>query len=145
MICPICNLDRDIGRFSHGPNRPSGKICNSCRRKKEKKSVGNFMMRLYEIKRRSKIFNIPFNLTKEHIEEIWTGKCAISGKELDFDSRDPEHCPQLDKIVPEIGYVMGNVCWLSAKYNRLKSNMNSEDARLIMIWLANLEKQRSSK
>lgn len=82
--------------------------------------------------------SIPFNLTPEHLEEIWTGVCPISGATLDFNSLSQIgdiQKPQLDRIVPSQGYTIGNVIWLSSRANRLKSDITIEEAKQILSFL----------
>ena len=65
---------------------------------------------------RARLKNIPFNLTIGHIESIATDECpvfkmpfvwGVSGRGHGK-SRGP-NAPSLDRIIPELGYVEGNV------------------------------------
>ena len=125
MSCKICKEDK----------KTNGKgICDACRCKVYRRE-NFFKDRLYLVKKRADKNNIPFNLTTEYIKSIWTGICGISGHRLNMDDYTSEDAPQLDKIIPSKGYIIGNVCWLSAKYNRLKSDLELSDAELITEWL----------
>lgn len=55
------------------------------------------------------------------------------GKQID-------NSPNLDRIVPEKGYVPGNVRVISAKANRIKSNATAEELKLVWEDLQKLEK-----
>ena len=35
--------------------------------------------------------------------------------------------PELDRIIPEKGYVKGNVAWISGKANRIKSDYTKQE------------------
>ena len=43
--------------------------------------------------------------------------------------------PTLDKIIPELGYVRGNIAIISLKANRMKSNGTAAEHRLIADWI----------
>ena len=82
---------------------------------------------------------VPFNLTAQHLEDIWTGVCPALGIPLDINA--PKHArghAQLDRIVPELGYVEGNVAWLSERANRIKDNATTSDLEGILKWLKSL-------
>lgn len=148
MVCGCCNIDKPESsfrkRFRKDGSFSIGKICFGCSNKQYRQN-NFFINRLSVVKRRAISTGVPFNLTKEDIVKIWTGKCAISGKILSYETNDYDTSPQLDRIIPEFGYVVGNVCWLSAHYNRLKSDLNIEDAKLILEWLIKQEELKNEK
>jgi hypothetical protein len=43
--------------------------------------------------------------------------------------------PSLDRLIPEKGYVPGNISVISNKANRIKSNASPEDLRRVHAWL----------
>lgn len=47
-----------------------------------------------------------------------------------LDSLNPK--PSLDKIIPKLGYVKGNVWVVSNKANRIKSNATIEELELLV-------------
>lgn len=68
-------------------------------------------------KNRAKDKNLPFNLTFEYLKTLYTlneGRCAITKRILDFNSYgkygqvNPD-APSVDRIVPEKGYIEGNI------------------------------------
>lgn len=59
---------------------------------------------------------VPFNLTTEYLEELYKaqgGRCIISGKEFQLIKGKSPNGPSLDRIIPELGYVAGNVRWVT--------------------------------
>ena len=67
-------------------------------------------------KNRAQEKSVSFNLTHEHLVELWNenlGCCAVTGRE--FDLTQPTkysvniNAPSLDRIIPSQGYVVGNV------------------------------------
>jgi len=69
---------------------------------------------------------IPFNL--ESIEDIpYVTHCPVFGVELVMGSgKNHKWSPSMDKIVPELGYVKGNIIVVSHFANSIKSNATPE-------------------
>jgi uncharacterized protein YejL (UPF0352 family) len=44
--------------------------------------------------------------------------------------------PQLDRLVPELGYVVGNVAVISRLANTIKSNATPQQIRAVADWFA---------
>ena len=90
-------------------------------------------------KQRAKKKNIQFNLTKEYLESIWPkdGKCPISGIILDlYSNKHNVNSPTIDRIIPEIGYLPGNVAIISRQMNTIKQNITDPNVfRKLADWL----------
>jgi hypothetical protein len=77
-------------------------------------------------KHRAKKLNLPFNITTDdiHIPE----RCPIFGTILQVAvGRHKDASPALDRIVPEKGYVKGNVIVISHRANVLKRDASLEE------------------
>lgn len=74
---------------------------------------------------------VPFNLTVEDLPDI-PERCPVLGIPL---SVSPVGCddysPSLDRISAEMGYVPGNLIWVSNRVNRLKSDSHWKELELI--------------
>lgn len=93
---------------------------------------------LTKAKKRAKARNIPFNLTKQDI--FVPEFCPALGIPLKVnDGKLGDSSPTLDRLIPELGYVVGNVCVISAKANRIKNNSSFEEMRKIAAWMAERE------
>jgi hypothetical protein len=96
-------------------------------------------------KRRAKKKGFSFDLTVEHLEEIWTGVCPILCEAIQVraakGSINKRNRASLDRIDNSKGYVIGNVQWLSWQANTMKSNGSLEDMIKIGEWA---QKQLSS-
>lgn len=85
-------------------------------------------------KRRALLKGIPFDIdyTDIHIPEY----CPLLGiklnKHIGEGGRIFDDSPSLDKIVPELGYIKGNVWVISDRANRIKSNASLEELQLIV-------------
>ena len=66
--------------------------------------------------------NLPFNIDESDI--FIPEFCPLIGIKLERGSKIHNSSPTLDKIIPELGYVKGNVWVISWKANRLKSNLD---------------------
>lgn len=80
---------------------------------------------------------LPFDLEVADIEV--PEKCPVFGVPMEraTGSRGAgDSSPTLDKIIPELGYVKGNVAVISWKANRLKSNGTLDDFRALTRWLS---------
>lgn len=74
---------------------------------------------------RAKRENVPHGITS--ITNA-PSHCPILGIALCYtNSRIQDNSPTLDKVAPELGYVPGNVCVISWRANRMKSNGTIEE------------------
>ena len=97
---------------------------------------------LTKAKKRAKANNLPFNLTKDDIDV--PEFCPALGIILKVNDGKLGDCsPTLDRLIPELGYVVGNICVISAKANRIKNNSSFEEMRKIAAWMA--EREQNAK
>ncbi len=92
----------------------------------------------YEAKRRAKASGVPFSLQKGDVEAVWPADnlCPILGIELCFGTESGhDNSPSLDRLVPELGYVPGNVTVMSARANRIKDVGTAHEHRMIAEWM----------
>lgn len=78
--------------------------------------------------------DIPSDLTVEYLLNLYheqNGNCYYTGRKLLI---EPEHEPaklpfetiSLDRLIPEMGYVQGNVVWCCVAINRMKNDVPKE-------------------
>lgn len=94
----------------------------------------------YSAKCRSKRNGIVFEITKNDVYELYPidGKCPILGIDLSPSvSTTQDSSPSLDRIIPELGYVKGNIVIISHRANRIKNNSTLEDLKKIVCFLEN--------
>ena len=71
---------------------------------------------------------IKFNITREYLESIVTTHCPVFGIEFDWKQyklgkrKTAPNAPELDRIVAEDGYVIGNVVFICGEANRIKQH-----------------------
>lgn len=81
---------------------------------------------LARAKRRAEDLSLPFDLTKDDVP--LTTHCPVFG--FAFEPGRGKVCmttPTLDRIIPELGYVKGNVIVVSFKANLIKSSATPEE------------------
>lgn len=85
--------------------------------------IGDMLSRA---KNRSEEKNVPFNITKEDIAFVEI--CPLLNIPLNWEGgpRD-KNTPSLDRVIPELGYVKGNVRIISNLANMMKSYASAQE------------------
>ena len=85
--------------------------------------IGDMLSRA---KNRSEEKNVPFNITKEDI--IFVEICPLLNIPLNWEGgpRD-KNTPSLDRVIPELGYIKGNVRIISNLANMMKSYASAQE------------------
>jgi len=82
---------------------------------------------------RAKRDNVPFDLVLEDLVAIAVDECPIFhtkfvwGTSLLGKGNTRPDSPTLDRILPELGYIKGNVAFLSYRDNRIKDKGNMQE------------------
>jgi hypothetical protein len=80
--------------------------------------------------------NIPFNIEISDI--VIPATCPVLGVPL-WINRDKHgatpNSPTLDRLIPRLGYVKGNVCVISHRANVIKSDASAAELRRVASWL----------
>ena len=90
---------------------------------------------------RAKRLNLPFSITLKYLRAIAEDKCPVFHTPFEWGKsglgcgKFKENGPQLDRIEPELGYVEGNVAFISHRANRLKDNGTMQDHYDIADWI----------
>jgi hypothetical protein len=85
-------------------------------------------------KQRAKRFNLPFNLKPSDI--IIPKRCPVLGIELKkADIKMNDFSPTLDRIDPLKGYTKDNICVISNRANRIKSDGTIEEHEKIISYM----------
>ena len=87
-------------------------------------------------KSRAKKQGLPFNIDCAYLASIWAETCPVFGTTLSTEgSTMTDNSPTLDKIIPENGYVKGNVAIISNRANRIKNDATVEEVGKVYSWL----------
>lgn len=86
------------------------------------------------LKRRAKVKLINFNL---EISDIRIPKvCPVLGIELSFtNNHHNDSSPSVDRLIPALGYVKGNIQIISNRANRLKNNGTIEEHKKLIEYM----------
>jgi hypothetical protein len=96
------------------------------RRKQVPENVVRFLWS--HAKRRAKQKEVPFDITHEDI--VVPEHCPIMGVKLTGRGENVKTSPSVDRIVPELGYVKGNIRVISTQANRMKWDSDREELEL---------------
>jgi len=129
----ICEKTSSMLKKKKEPVRHCGLNCSLMDRKKKKKKHGHSNTHEYYLwkgcQNRAKKNNIPFNL--EYSDVIIPKKCPILEIPIfKGNERHVANSPSLDRLVPELGYVKGNVRVISYKANTMKSDASIEEIKI---------------
>ena len=114
------------------------KYCKRCKAI-ENTSLSSYLSKmLSRAKQRAKKAEVPFELSVHDIQI--PEKCPVLGIPLVFGNSQgrpqPEDTsPSLDRIVPELGYVPGNVAVISTRANRVKNDSTLDELRMLVEWM----------
>lgn len=85
-------------------------------------------------KKRAKDKGLPFSITEADIPV--PKFCPVFGIKLEFGNMKlRDSSPSVDRFIPELGYVPGNVAVISWKANKIKSNASFQELKQIADWM----------
>ena len=101
---------------------------------------------LAKIKSRCKKNYIPFDLTYEFLKSIATDTCPVFDIKFIWRSQGTgkgpkEDTPSLDRVIPHLGYVQGNVVFISNLANTIKQNVTEKELYAVADWLHDKRKE----
>jgi len=94
-----------------------------------------------DARRRALRDSVPFSITKQYLMSIAGDECPVFHTPFEWGrsglgiGKQKPNGPQLDRIEPELGYVEGNVAFLSQKANRMKDSGTMQDHYDIADWI----------
>ena len=171
-ICTQCNQHKEQGDFwwKDGKQRLSSR-CRECRnanykenphrarerariwykansgrasvRSRYYRKANVCVMLLRAAKRRARNSALPFDLTITdiHIPQ----RCPVLGLSLVVnEGRSRASSPTIDRIVPSLGYVRGNILVISHRANTIKNDASVEELFRVARFYENLEIQRQA-
>jgi hypothetical protein len=77
-------------------------------------------------KARAKKLNLPFNL--DHSDIVIPSTCPVLGIKLEINSgNSKDSSPSLDRTIPALGYIKGNIEVISHRANQIKNNGTADE------------------
>ena len=80
---------------------------------------------------------IDWDLDEEYLKSLFTGVCPVFNCQIHLGGAKDEYKAELDRLVPSLGYVKGNVRWISRRANRIKSDASIEEIKAILKYMEN--------
>ena len=142
--CVICHEVKPESEYTQRKPGVKQGACRSCCaiRVKKSQSTKPFHYICRRTKSRCKDRGIPYSLTPEYLESIWVDKCPVLGthiRVLPAEVNGKVIEGELDKFIPSLGYVKGNVHFISTKANRMKSDGSIQDVEALLSWMKQQE------
>lgn len=91
----------------------------------------------HRTKKRAAKQELPFNLTTKYILSLCTDVCPVFGVELNYSGNGTicPNSPSVDRLVPEKGYVIGNIAVISHRANVIKNSADSSEVQKVLEWM----------
>lgn len=102
---------------------------------------------LYNARKRSIEYNLAFDLDADYLLSIYPedNKCPALGMEMCFRMGSVTgplmNSPSLDRIIPSLGYIKGNVIFVSHLANTIKSNATPDQIKKVAEFYEDLYSQ----
>ena len=141
--CRLCDRVKTFSDFhKNGNGKQLFGLASDCKECRKIKSKNDWAINKLNIKKnminrsrsRAKKKNIPFTITEDDIEI--PSKCPVFNHEFILDDTDWTY--SLDRIIPELGYVSGNLVVVSNKANIIKNNATPDEILIVGNFYKNL-------
>jgi hypothetical protein len=89
-------------------------------------------------RKRAQAQGVPFDLTLDYVDHLLqqSPTCPVLGISLVQGLTGGRDCsPSLDRIVPELGYVQGNVKFISNAANRVKGSLTVDQVERMLTYM----------
>ena len=95
---------------------------------------------LKSAKKRAEEYGLPFDLTPEWFENLFSKGCAATGLPLDKNGSKTPFTVNIDRIIPANGYVQSNCRLVCSCFNKAKWNWTDADVeRMARAFVAKLD------
>lgn len=134
--CSKCEKTYPLSKFTYKKSSAIRTVCNNCqyqRRSQRLKGdpIKQMMYKASRCKSAAKKANTPYDIDAQYMMDLWqkqTGKCFYSdidmelsfGKTADVASHNGL---SVDRVIPSLGYVRGNIVLCCTKLNCVKNNL----------------------
>jgi len=151
--CPKCGIEKPRSEFGRDQRTKTGLLCycRDCHNLrcriwgKENRTAKAAMASRYRTARpehylwaaakiRAERWGLPFTIVPADV--VIPLVCPVFGTLLARSKRGQlANSPSLDRFVPELGYVPGNIAVISHRANALKFNASLEEHRALVLWM----------
>lgn len=156
--CRSCLTNKSFSDYHKNKNTKDGlhTICKECACKRASSWASDNLERVVRLKKerrkdvrkslleaaqnRAREQNLEINITLDDI--VVPDFCPVLNIKLEKSSgKASDNSPSLDKIIPSLGYVKGNIQVISRKANTMKSNATKDELLLFAKWVLNNMKE----
>lgn len=149
-VCNMCKIEKSFDEFSNSKkDKLHGKQyhCKKCSTEYKRENGGSYGNHkknhiidyrkglIRAAKFRAKEKNIPFNITYNDLELIH--ECPVLGIPIFSDSLNNPNAPSIDRFIPSLGYIKGNVFIISRRANVLKGDATLDEMNKIIKYMQN--------
>tara|TARA_R110002096_G_C14509689_1_gene716031 strand:+ start:805 stop:1239 length:435 start_codon:yes stop_codon:yes gene_type:complete len=141
--CSKCKESKPLDSFGKRQSSLDGYQgrCRLCIKGYDKRDK---LLRYWQTKRH-RAGVVEFTVTEQYLRKLWTDKCPILGIPIALGKHQSEDgLAHLDRIDSSLGYIEGNVQWLSAKANRIKSNGTPEEILKVYNYLKEITNEHTT-
>lgn len=135
LVCKSCGKEKELKSFTMHAQTKTGYDTSACKICKKSKvdwtKVPLEKKILNRAKERAKKKGVPFDITLEDI--LIPSHCPVFGKPLIYG--DHKWAPSIDRFIPELGYVKGNIFIISNFANMLKGDATLEELEKLVDWI----------
>jgi len=156
--CRACGLPKPISEFSKASHHADGlnSYCKKCdlevrKQNKAQARAANpklewAKMVIGSARCRARARSLPFDLTPDYVASLAPDVCPALGIPLRYPTPEDVYTPQamyrdspsLDRIIPALGYVRGNVIVVSMRTNSIKNDATMPELRQVADFYARL-------
>ena len=134
--CPSCGAEQSYLRKNYAEESLKlGKLCKKCSNSipdnNSHKGYYKDVLRksfAHKYKNSAKLRNIDWNVSFEYLADLLIEqdfKCALTG--WDIHAMDTNSPASLDRIDSSLGYIEGNLQWVTSKVNMMKQHYSQQD------------------
>ena len=132
-LCRRCGEPKTLRNKGGGRLSPE---CVGCATEQRRTYDNWAACRLASIARNARDRGLKCNLTHSHLNEIKVDTCPILGIELEYETKGIQsHTASLDRIDNDLGYIIGNVQFVSYKANAMKRDASREELIAFARWV----------
>lgn len=141
--CKYCGEEKELEHFHKVPSKSNPNYrdpaCKPCRHASQYEATKRdpFRYVVARFRKKAKQKGLPFDLDAQYLEDIWTGTCPVFKTKLvlpyeaEANLGPNKTTPSLDRIIPEKGYVRGNVEWICTLSNTIKQTATAAELQAV--------------
>ena len=119
-------------------------VAKKTAKKYQQTKRGHVMIYMCKAKQRAKHKNLDFDLDLEYLLSIAPDECPVFNTKFIWGRHQGgQHrkTPSLDRIIPELGYIKGNVVFISLWANIIKADATEKELYAVADWLHDKRKE----